>query len=226
MTGLTKTPKASPAEATPPKTARRVRRTGEEARRLILDAAEKRLAKIGPEGIRLQDIAKDVGISHPAILHHFQNREGLVAALVERTMAHLRDALMGVISRGQTGEIDTGAMLDEVFSTLSDRGHARLLAWLILTGRVDPESRGDGHEMLSELTELVHEFSARQAAKQGHPVPDKAETRFFILLSAMAAFGEAIVGKQMYRAAGLGDDPNAAASFRDRFKALMDPRLR
>ena len=38
---------------------KRVRRTAEEARRLILDAAEERLARQGPEGLRLQEIASD-----------------------------------------------------------------------------------------------------------------------------------------------------------------------
>ncbi|WP_422004553.1 TetR/AcrR family transcriptional regulator [Pyruvatibacter mobilis] len=215
---------------------RRVRRTGEEARRLILDAAEQRLASSGPEGIRLQDIAKDVGISHPAILHHFQSREGLVGALVERTMTHLRDALLGVITRGQSGALDTDAMMDEVFATLSDRGHARLLAWLTLTGRVEPESgltdSGDenskaegsrGRQMLGELTDLVHEAAARQARDAGKTEPSKEDTRFFILLAAMSAFGEAIVGRQMYEAAGLGGDPEAAAKFRTRLKALLHP---
>lgn len=211
MTGQTKTP--------PP--ARRVRRTGEEARRLILDAAEQRLAKNGPEGIRLQDIAKDVGISHPAILHHFQSREGLVSALVERTMNHLRTALFGVIAKGQSGTIDSGAMMDEVFSTLSDRGHARLLAWLTLTGRVDPHPEGEGQQMLSELTDLIHDAAAKAASDQGKPEPNKDDTRFFILLATMSAFGEAIVGHQMYQAAGLGDDPNAASDFRERLKALL-----
>jgi len=213
------------APAKPVAQPRRVRRTGEEARRLILDAAEKRLASSGPEGIRLQDIAKDVGISHPAILHHFQSREGLVGALVDRTMTHLRDALLGVITRGQSGTIDTDAMMDEVFSTLSDRGHARLLAWLTLTGRVKPAPDGDskGHQMLSELTDLVHEGAARHARKQGLPDPAKDDTRFFVLLAAMSAFGEAIVGKQMYEAAGLGGDPQAAANFRARLKALLNP---
>ncbi len=206
---------------------RRVRRTGEEARRLILDAAEKRLASNGPEGIRLQDIAKDVGISHPAILHHFQSREGLVGALVERTMRHLREALFGVIAKGQSGPVDTGAMMDEVFATLSDRGHARLLAWLTLTGRVEtaPEGaeKGKGTQMLSELTDLVHEASIKQAEAAGRPAPQKEETQFYMLLAAITAFGEAIVGKQMYEAAGLGDDPQAATQFRERLKALLNP---
>ena len=47
------------AEAEPKK---RVRRTKEEAQRVILDAAEERLAKGGPEALRLQDIAADVGV--------------------------------------------------------------------------------------------------------------------------------------------------------------------
>lgn len=221
MATTTKTGTATKAAAPP----RRVRRTGEEARKLILDAAEKRLSEIGPEGIRLQDIAADVGLSHPAILHHFQSREGLVAALVDRTMGHLREALVDVIARGQTGDLDTDAMMDAVFDILSDRGHARLLAWLTLTNRVDPEA-GSGREMLRELTDLVHEMTSRSARARGLPEPDKAETRFFILLAATTAFGEAIVGRSLYRAAGLGDDPQAATWFRDRLKRLVDYRRR
>lgn len=215
--------KAKTAARALPARPRRVRRTGEEARKLILDAAERRLAEIGPEGIRLQDIATDVGISHPAILHHFQSREGLVAALVERTMTHLREALVGVIERGHTGGLDTDAMMDAVFDTLSDRGHARLLAWLTLTNRVDPDA-GDGREMLRELTDLVHDMAARSALERGLPEPDKDETRFFMLLAATTAFGEAIVGRQLYKAAGLGNDPHAARRFRERLKRLVDLR--
>ncbi|MDO9127858.1 MAG: helix-turn-helix domain-containing protein, partial [Parvibaculum sp.] len=86
MSSVAKSPAAKAAlpEKTAEKAPKRVRRTAEEARRLILDAAEERLAKQGPEGLRLQDIARDVGISHPAILHHFESREGLVRALIAR----------------------------------------------------------------------------------------------------------------------------------------------
>ena len=46
---------------------KRVRLAPEEAQTRILDAAERRLAIGGPEALRLVDIAKDLGISHPAI---------------------------------------------------------------------------------------------------------------------------------------------------------------
>jgi hypothetical protein len=49
--------------------AKRIRRTPEEARRLILDAAEACMAKAGPAGLRLQEVAEAAGVSHPTILH-------------------------------------------------------------------------------------------------------------------------------------------------------------
>src|SRR5262249_22912893 len=65
---------------------KRTRRTAEGARREILDAAEKRLRELGPDGVRLQQIASDVGVSHPAILHHFESFEGLIQQVVQRAV--------------------------------------------------------------------------------------------------------------------------------------------
>ena len=60
---------------------KRRRRTPEAARREILDAAGRRLKNDGPDGLRLQTIASDLGISHSSILHHFGSRDGLLDAL-------------------------------------------------------------------------------------------------------------------------------------------------
>ena len=78
------------------RTATRRRRSAAETRDAILEAAERRLVDGGPEAIRLQEIAADAGISHPAILHHFGSREGLVEAMVA---ARNRKA-SGAIPRG------------------------------------------------------------------------------------------------------------------------------
>jgi len=68
-------------------TASRRRRSAAETRDAILEAAERRLLDKGPEAIQLQEIAADAGISHPAILHHFGSREGLVEAMILRGIA-------------------------------------------------------------------------------------------------------------------------------------------
>ena len=53
------------------KPARRVRRSPEEAQRLILETAQALIARTGPEGLRLQDIAAEAGIppADPAPFH-------------------------------------------------------------------------------------------------------------------------------------------------------------
>src|SRR5690349_14922747 len=75
------------------------RRSAEEAQRVILDAAESRLAQVGPAGLRLQEVAADAGIAHPTILHHFGSREGLIHAVVQRALGALYTDLMRELQR-------------------------------------------------------------------------------------------------------------------------------
>src|SRR6202166_2356399 len=100
----------SPTASKPP--AKRSRRTPEEARRLILDAAQAAIARTGPQGLRLQDIAAEAGISHPLILHHFGSRAGLVRALTREAAAELRDRLVQSMTQP---EYSIGEQLDQVF---------------------------------------------------------------------------------------------------------------
>ena len=120
--------------------ARRKRRTAKEARHAILEAAQKRLAECGPEEIRLQDIASDLGISHPAILHHFGSRDALMRELSRHSLRALNADLVEVLR--SSADADLSGWLERVFVTLGDRGHARLLAWSLLTGRLGAAGGG------------------------------------------------------------------------------------
>src|ERR1700730_8854724 len=110
---------------------KRLRRTPEEARRLILETAQALIASTGPEGLRLQDIAAAAGISHSLILHHFGSREGLVRALTQQRAAALRDKLIAAMA---SSEYSVEQLLDRVFEAFRD-GLAQRLAWL---AAVDP----------------------------------------------------------------------------------------
>ena len=213
------------ASAVAPETAekpapKRVRRTAEEARRLILDAAEARLAKQGPEGLRLQDIARDVGISHPAILHHFESREGLVRALIARANTQLRDSLLGALGKGDASR-DAADHIGHVFEALSDRGTARLLSWLLLTGRATEQS--DAHNVMGEIVDVLQARREEYSKEKGKPAPDKEDTLFVAMLTANAAFGEAIVGRQLAEATGL--DQDGIKRFRAWFAKLLNDHL-
>ncbi|MGB3811224.1 MAG: TetR/AcrR family transcriptional regulator [Parvibaculum sp.] len=208
---------ASPVERK--REGKRIRRSAEEARRLILDAAEERLAAQGPEGIRLQDIARDVGISHPAILHHFESREGLVRALIARTSAQLRDKMLAALQSKKNSEqaIEANELIANVFETLSDRGTARLLSWMLLTGRsADGSTSGT---LVTEIASELHQRRIEDAAKSGKPVPEREDTLFMAMLTANAAFGDAIIGRHLAEDAGL--DQAGITRFRAWFAKLL-----
>jgi len=211
---------AAASETAEKPAAKRVRRTADEARRLILDAAEARLAKQGPEGLRLQDIARDVGISHPAILHHFESREGLVRALIARANTQLRDTLLGALGSDYPSR-DAADHIGHVFEALSDRGTARLLSWLLLTGRATEQS--DAHNVMGEIVDVLQARREEYSKEKGNPAPDKEDTLFVAMLTANAAFGEAIVGRQLAEATGL--DQDGIKRFRAWFAKLLNDHL-
>lgn len=204
--------------ASPKRETKRIRRSAEEARRLILDAAEERLAAQGPEGIRLQDIARDVGISHPAILHHFESREGLVRALIARTSTQLREKILATLhTEDDEKDLEANDIISNVFEALSDRGTARLLSWMLLTGR-----SAENKTLSSLVTEIageLHEKRKENAANHHQTAPDPEDTLFLAMLTTSAAFGDAIIGRELAKDAGL--DHAGILRFRAWFAKLL-----
>jgi AcrR family transcriptional regulator len=164
------------------KGAARKRRTAEESRTAILDAAERRLVASGPGGIRLQEVAADVGVSHPTVLHHFGSREGLVEAVVARALDSLHAGLMGAVRVAPKGPDAVAKMLDSVSEALETGGHARAFLWLALAG-YEP-TMAQLH--VRSLAEAVHEArSAYFRGKKRRPPPFE-DTYFTMLLPAFA----------------------------------------
>src|SRR5258707_8723895 len=98
----------------------RRRRSAAETRLAILEAAERRLLDKGPDAIRLQEIAADAGISHPAILHHFGSREGLVEAMILRGIARLQAQFLE--GWPSSKEPDIEGVLERFYEATSRRG--------------------------------------------------------------------------------------------------------
>jgi AcrR family transcriptional regulator len=192
---------------------KRLRRTPEEARRLILQTAQSLIASTGPEGLRLQDIAAGAGISHSLILHHFGSREGLVRALTRQAIAELRDKLVTAMA---SGESSVEQQLDRVFDAFRD-GLAQRLAWL---ATVDPGGGAEGTQMI--LRDIADRLHARRiaAAPPGTVIP-RDDTDSLIHLVATAAFGDALFGAQLHRSAGLPATTETDRGFRRWLAALI-----
>ncbi len=200
-----KTKSAAPLPARRAARKTRKRRTAEEARTAILDAAEKRLVASGPAGIRLQEVAADVGVSHPTVLHHFGSRERLLEAVVARAIDSLHAGLL-VAVRSAPGNPDrVAAMLDSVSRMLVHEGHGRAFMWLTLAGYAPTVEE----LRIRSIAELVHEQrKERRAGKKR--MPPFADTYFTVLLPALALLAEAVVIAEE----GAEDDSLSPAAFR------------
>jgi AcrR family transcriptional regulator len=197
---------------------KRLRRTPEEARRLILEAAQARLATTGPEGLRLQDIAAAAGISHPLILHHFGSREGLVRALTREAAAELRDKLVAAMA---SSEYSVEQVLDRVFDAFRD-GLAQRLAWLT---SVDPGGGTEENQLI--MRDIADRLHARRLATAPPGIAiARADTEALVHLVATAAFGDALYGAQLHRSAGLPATSETDRSFRQWLAALIRARSR
>jgi AcrR family transcriptional regulator len=67
----------------------------------LLSAAEGHFGREGFAGARLEDIAREAGISRPSLLYHFKSKEELYTAVVQRAFTQLGDGLARAM--GTTG---------------------------------------------------------------------------------------------------------------------------
>ena len=123
---------------------KRRRRTPEQAKKEILLGIEQLLLEEGPNALTLKNIAKKLGVSHPAILHHFGSSQQLLSDFQVNTARKIREDFLQVLSKS-TDEVNRLQLIDAVLEKLSDPHNGRLLAYLISSG-VDPfpaqEERG------------------------------------------------------------------------------------
>jgi TetR/AcrR family transcriptional regulator, repressor for neighboring sulfatase len=170
----------------------RVRRSVDEARRVILDAAQQRLLDGGPHAVRVQAVAADVGVTDAAVHYHFGNREGLVREVVRAAGRRMRDDLVAVAETWHAGDVDLDALLTQLRRAMGSDGAARLTAWMTLTGW-HPEGRG----LLKSIAETIHYH---------HGDPSLEDAQFAIALLGMVAWADALMGDAWRRSAGLASN--------------------
>ena len=113
---------------------RRRRRSPEQARVELLDAAERVFAEENPREVGLKEVAREAGVSHALITHYFGTYAGLVEATLERRVRALRGRILeklreaGAVSR----PVELIALL---FDALQDPVHLRLVKWLVASER-------------------------------------------------------------------------------------------
>jgi len=195
---------------------KRVLRTSEEAKRVILDAAEKLMSNAGPGGLRLQDVAAEIGLTHPVILHHFGSREGLIRALNERILADLRQRLFAIFNGHDKSHAEfLDKWLDSVFAVFRG-GLGQRLAWL---GAGDVPVDDPPAAIFRRFVEGLHH--QRFEGVSGDPLAGRADSAMIVYLVATAALGDAVFGTAL-----LGTEPGRETeTARQRFRAWLSRLL-
>lgn len=197
----------------PPK---RVRRTADEAKRVILDAAQALISSTGPGGLRLQDIAAEVGLTHPVILHHFGSREGLMRALNERILDDLRQRLTTTLADASEPSPDlVDRLLENVF-TVFRGGLAQRLVWL---GADAVPADDPPAAIFGSFVDAMHE--QRLNVLPADPPPGRPDTEMLVYLVTVAALGDAVFGSDLLGTASGIDSATAEKRFRRWLSRLL-----
>ncbi|WP_188054846.1 TetR/AcrR family transcriptional regulator [Sphingosinithalassobacter sp. CS137] len=176
---------------------KRRKRSAEEARSEALDAARALLIERGPAAVTLANVGRAIEMSHTNVIHHFGSAAGLQTALMEYMIRDLADALADAVSALHVDAAAPTRLVDHVFDAFGEGGAGQLAAWLAL-------SREFEHfDLLRDaVVDLVEAVRARLPDAPG----DEERTRGLVLLIAICAFGDAVIGPHLRPMLGQGDE--------------------
>lgn len=188
MTEVAKVPKE-------PKVRRR-KWMGDKAREEGLIAARKLLLNGGPSAVTLANVGQAIGMSHANVLYHFGSAAGLQSALMGSMIQDLTDALDDAVEHIKTDGAAPRAVVDQVFDAFGPGGAGDLAAWMAL-------ARDYSH--LETIREAVNNLVVAFRDKFLDEDAD-ARVRAAVLMIAICAFGDAVIGNQLRDMLGQGPD--------------------
>jgi TetR/AcrR family transcriptional regulator, repressor for neighboring sulfatase len=176
-----------PAKTDEPR-ARRRKRQGDEARSEGLTAARALLLEDGPAAVTLANVGNRIGMSHANVLHHFGSAAGLQSALMGSMIGDLAGALDDAVDHLRSDAGAPRTLVDQVFDAFGTGGAGQLAAWISL-------SRDFEH--LEPVREAVQSLVAALRDKFVPEGTSDARVRAAVLLVAICAFGDAVIGTQL-----------------------------
>jgi AcrR family transcriptional regulator len=140
------TPIAGPSPGPP-------RRKGEQTAERILDSAEILFAEHGYAGTTLRDVATAVDLRIPSLYNHFDSKEQLYAAVLDRGIGPVIELLSELVEAPTSQRVDAASVLQRIMDLLSEHPH---LPQLLLH-----ESLGRGQRLTPMLRDRIAPIFAK-----------------------------------------------------------------
>jgi TetR/AcrR family transcriptional regulator, repressor for neighboring sulfatase len=178
---------------------KRVRRSPEAARQLILDAAVQTMSTQGPAGCGLKDVAKAAGVSHALVTHYFGTYENLVELTIDEAMTQLRKRL---IERMLKIEHPTPERMVQLYVDIAlEPWYGRLIGWAVLN---DHDASSPMVKRMIPQMKLMAAATEYVFSQAGEP-PSRDETEA-LLVSVWAVVVGYVAGNHFFWTA-LGRKP-------------------
>ncbi|MFR9749508.1 TetR/AcrR family transcriptional regulator [Nocardia sp. 004] len=169
----------------------RVRRQPDEARRLILDAAEKLLLEGGVAAVQVRAVASRIGMTDAGVNHHFGTRDRLLEALLRHGGRKIRAGVSEVLNSWLDRDPDLCELVDAL-AVFYRQGYGELAIALHAAGW-----RDEGSGMLDPVVDTLHALRPDAAT-----IPI-ADTRLAVAALHQALATEPLYGQAFRRSAGL-----------------------
>jgi len=204
----------------------RKRRSPDEARTLLMDAAERVFLERTPDTVGLRDVAAQAGVSHGLITHYFKTYEGLVEAVFHRRTQRIMERARALVT--EMGTPTAMALVDLMLGVVTEPIHLRLVAWSMLTGRALQADFIAGRKHgLEPIAGAIHKAAVDEAKQRGTPSPSRDDVDYALLLAIGAAYSWGI-GKGPFLSAldrklTARSDQEVMARLRTMVRALIAP---
>lgn len=193
----------------------RRRRTPEEAQEEILAAAERVLAREGPDRAGLKAVAAEAGVSHALVTHYFGTYEALVGEVFARNNRALATSVIEALAAGG-GPLSPAEIVARFADAVAAPARVRLLAYAflqqdrVLPGPAPPTA-------LPALVDAIAENAADLARARGLPAPSRDDVAIALLVGLSAIQWYGLSKPRVLDAIGLprGQETD------DRFKAAL-----
>jgi AcrR family transcriptional regulator len=195
---------------------KRLRRTPEAVRSAALQAARALLLKSGPESITLPAVAKELGMAHGNITHHFGSVGALHASLVDQMGHEFATAVHSAVTQLRDENADPVDVVDAVFDAFNDTGAGRLISWLASTNNMEALE-----PWFATVAKAVREL-AKGAPKPGEQRQSSVKQTALVLLST--ALGNALIGDRLHAAVGLPKGTLNELSAKDLVRRAYPPK--
>lgn len=179
-------------------TTKRRRRTPEEARKEILDAAEHILLTTGPSDLKFQTIADHAGLAASNVHHHFGGVLEIKRALTERALHALSVDLATALAEDPADQLETYAeqVLVKFYHVLASERYAKLIGWIVLSTEVEAQ-----RDFVSPLP-IIRQAIAAKLQAYIPAAEAKRLAREVIHNVAISAIGQGLIGDALNSSIG------------------------